>query len=210
MARNRFSWAAGRLAADALLAHERRGSQRRRGLALLAVILVLGSLFAPTARPPAYALDAPIPLAPADGAVTTVANHPPLGVPEFAWSPVVGAAEYRIQFSQDIGFASRFEATTRNARFTPTDALSFTDGLWYWRVRVDTPSPPSAYSAIMSFTKQWASPENAVALVYPNDGATLDFYDKPAFAWQTVLGAAAFRSPPAPMASARRATARRC
>lgn len=193
MARIRSSSAASRLAVAAAHVHKRRCQQRRRGLAFLAFILVLGSLFAPAARPPAYALDAPIPLAPADAAVTTVANYPPLGVPEFAWSPVVGAAEYRIQFSQDIGFASRFEATTRNARFTPTDALSFTDGLWYWRVRVDTPSPPSAYSAIMSFTKQWASPENAVALVYPNDGATLDFYDKPAFAWQTVIGAAAYK-----------------
>ena len=140
----------------------------------------------------AHALDAPTPLAPPNGATTTAANYPPLGIPDFAWQPVAGATQYRLQLSQDAGFASKQEWTTANARFTPTDA-TLADGVWYWRVRVEQPAPVSAWSEVRSFTRQWATPEHAAELEAPADGATLDFYTSPAFSWTPVMGAAAYR-----------------
>jgi len=140
----------------------------------------------------AHALDAPTPLMPPNGATTTAANYPPLGIPDFAWQPVAGATQYRLQLSQDAGFASKQEWTTANARFTPTDA-TLADGVWYWRVRVEQPAPVSAWSEVRSFTRQWATPEHAAELEAPADGATLDFYTSPAFSWTPVMGAAAYR-----------------
>ncbi len=163
-----------------------------RALAAFLTLTLLLAGFAPL-PPPAYALDAPIPLTPADGATTTVVNYPPLGIPDFEWAPVPAATQYRLQLSQDVGFASKQEWTTNNTRYTPIDASKLSDGPWYWRVRVEAPSPPGAYSAIVTFTKQWATAENAPALVSPAEGATLDFYDAPAFSWQPVTGAASYR-----------------
>ena len=45
----------------------------------------------------------------------------------------------------------------------------------------------------MSFTKQWASPDNSPTLVTPADNATLDFYELGDFTWQPVMGAASYR-----------------
>jgi len=55
------------------------------------------------------------------------------GIPEFGWTAVPGAVNYRVQFSQDVGFATFVEATTPNTRFTPTNASQFPDGTWWWR-----------------------------------------------------------------------------
>ena len=136
---------------------------------------------------------APILLAPADGVTTTAASDPPLGIPEFSWARVTVTATYRIQLSQDIAFTTKIEVTTANPSYTPTDAARFPDGAWYWRVRVETPAPASEYSEIRSFTKQWASADNAPLLASPAAGATLDFYDAPAFSWQPAVGAASYR-----------------
>jgi len=103
-----------------------------------------------------YAVDAPTPSAPANGALTTAASQPPLGIPDFEWQAVTGATLYRLQLSQDAGFASKQEWTAANSRFTPTDA-TLADGVWYWRVRVEQPTPVSAWSDVWSFTKQWAA-----------------------------------------------------
>ncbi len=156
------------------------------------------------ASPPAVrALDAPTPLSPPNGAATTVANYPPLGIPDFAWQAVPGATQYRLQISQDANFASKQEWTTANPRFTPADATPWpawpagqgglADGVWYWRVRVEQPTPVSAWSDVWSFTKQWAAADNAPTLFAPDDGATLDFYVWPAFSWAPVMGAASYR-----------------
>jgi hypothetical protein len=155
-------------------------------------LLAPGSLAAPAARA-GVALIPPVPLAPADGTVTTVADYPPLGIPEFSWLPSPGATSYRLQFSQDVAFTTKVEFTTANARYTPADATKFPDGVWYWRVRADAPSPASDYSATLSFTKQWATPDNLPLLVAPAADATLDFYDHPTFSWQPVMGAAYYR-----------------
>lgn len=140
----------------------------------------------------AQALDAPIPRGPANGATTTVTSHPPLGIPEFAWQPVAGAATYRIQFSQDIAFTTKVEVVTANPTHTPTDASKFGDGTWYWRVRVESPSAGD-WSEIWTFTKQWASNDNAAQLLAPADAAATDFYDAPIFSWGAVTGAASYR-----------------
>lgn len=140
-----------------------------------------------------YALDAPTPSAPQNGETTTAASHPPLGIPDFEWQSVLGATQYRLQISQDFGFANKQEWTTSNTRFTPLDAAGLADGVWYWRVRVEQPAPVSAYSEAQTFTKQWATSDNAPAPVAPADGATLDFYAWPAFSWEPVMGAASYR-----------------
>lgn len=161
----------------------------------IAFLLIAGSLLILSSEPAAVCAQpsAPTPLSPANGTITTVDNYPPLGVPEFRWNPVADATRYRIQFSQDISFASKFEIITPNTRYTPPNAGSFSDGTWYWRVRVDAPSPPSDYSSTMSFTKQWASSGNNPTLLSPDDNATLDFFEKPDFSWEYVMGAADYR-----------------
>lgn len=131
----------------------------------------------------------PTPLTPAEGTVTTVDNHPPVAIPEFSWTAVQDASVYRIQFSQDIGFANKIEFTTPHTTFTPIAVGQFSDGLWYWRVRVDGPTVGN-YSLIMSFTRQWASPGNSPTLTAPADNATIEFYDSPTFSWTPVVGAA--------------------
>ncbi len=166
---------------------------RRRLLSVSLVLLIGSSLLVTPVQLPAHAQDAPTPLSPAGGTTTTTDNYPPLGIPEFTWTPVAGTTAYRIQFSQDIGFSNiPFQVTTPNTSYTPTSANTFSDGIWYWRVRVESPSA-SAYSTIMSFTKQWASSENAPTLTSPADGTTLAFFDKPVFSWQPVTGAAYYR-----------------
>ncbi|MGC8782324.1 MAG: hypothetical protein ACP5UQ_15800, partial [Anaerolineae bacterium] len=135
---------------------------------------------------------APVLVAPANGATTTAASHPPLGIPEFAWQPVPGATSYRIQFSQDIAFTTKVEVVTANPAHTPTDAAKFGDGTWYWRVRVDGPTAGD-WSEIWAFTKRWAGADNAPQLLAPADAAAVDFYDAPIFSWSAVMGAASYR-----------------
>ena len=98
---------------------------------------MVAGLIAPVSVPAAYAMDVPTPTSPDDGVTTTVANYAPLGIPEFGWTAVQGATNYRLQISQDIGFATTIDFTTANTRYTPTSASQFPDQTWYWRVRVE-------------------------------------------------------------------------
>ncbi len=66
--------------------------------------LVFSLLFSSLNVTPAHALDVPTLIAPADGATTTVVDTPPLGIPEFKWGAVTGAATYRLQISPDTAF----------------------------------------------------------------------------------------------------------
>ncbi len=163
---------------------------KRVGLACV----VFSLLFSPFQVTPAYALDAPTLLAPDNGVTTTVTDTPPLGIPEFKWAPITGATSYRIQISADIGFTTQVvNTTTPNTSYTPNAANVFPDGTWYWRVRVEAPTPVSDYSSIWSFTKQWASTDNAPDLQSPEAFATVDFYDSPLFSWSAVTGAAKYK-----------------
>src|SRR5215211_4653317 len=157
------------------------------------LFVVFSLLLNPVFATSAFALGAPDPIAPTDGAVTTVVDSAPLGIPEFQWTAVSGATSYRLQVSSDIAFTSPIvNITTPNVKYTPI-AISFSDAVWYWRIRVEAPAPVSAYSNIRSFTKQWASPANFPALSSPADGAALDFYDQPVFSWGAVTGAAEYK-----------------
>ncbi len=169
--------------------------QRTRALASLVLTLLIsvGVVLSPARPSSVHALDAPVLVSPADGLETTPLNYPPLGIPEFVWRPVPGTIKYRIQIDDNIGFTSPFETTTSNNRYTPHNANQFPDGVLYWRVRVETPSPPSDYSEIRSFVKNWAIPQNAPQLNSPVDGEYLDFYERPIFSWEPVVGAADYR-----------------
>ncbi|MCL5264625.1 MAG: hypothetical protein M1343_05450 [Chloroflexi bacterium] len=158
----------------------------------LILAITLG-LLAPVGPLVARAAEAPIPLTPGSGAVTTADEYPPLGVPDFSWSPVVGATRYRVQVSDKSDFRTTIvNDTTSNTRYTP--AIRFPDGIWFWRVQVEPPSPPAgAYSKVMTFTKQWAGDTSVPALSSPGNRAVLDFYDAPTFSWQPVTGAASYK-----------------
>ncbi len=143
---------------------------------------------------PAHALGAPVLVVPTNGTTTPVVNTPPLGIPEFRWPAVSGATKYRLQISKDIAFTTPLiNITTVNTSYTPVTATGFSDGVWYWRVRVETPAPVGAYSSIWSFTKQWAAPGNSPALISPANSDTLDFYNQPVFSWEAVKGAAEYK-----------------
>jgi hypothetical protein len=170
--------------------HTKTHFKWQRWLNLTIVSVMVVSLL--TSPYPVMAVDAPTPLTPTNGLVTTVDNHPPQGIPEFSWTSIEGSTRYRIQFSQTIGFSTVKEFTTPHTTYTPITVSDFPDGIWYWRVRVDAPSA-SSYSTTMQFTKQWASATNKPTLVSPGDGASIEFYDAPVFTWQPVVGAAGYR-----------------
>jgi sugar lactone lactonase YvrE len=167
----------------------------RRWLRVLACVVMLSSiLISPVSLSPVYALDVPVLIAPIDGSTTTVVDSPPLGIPEFKWGSVTGATKYRLQVSGDIAFTSTIiNITTPNTTYTPTNSVSFSDVVWYWRVRVEEPSPVGSYSTIWMFTKQWATPANSPGLISPDNGSTIDFYDDPVFSWDPVTGAARYK-----------------
>jgi len=162
------------------------------------ITTLLASLFQPGMAPPALALDVPTLLTPANSSKITAAveadsvQSPPMAIPEFSWTADPEATQYKLQLSQDIGFNSSIEFNTPHTRYTPVSVSSLPDGIWYWRVRVESPTVGS-YSSIWSFTKQWASPNNFPALNSPAANATLEFYDSPTFSWQPVIGAAYYR-----------------
>ncbi|MEW5830008.1 MAG: DNRLRE domain-containing protein [Chloroflexota bacterium] len=158
------------------------------------IFLIVAILLASLHVTPAHALAAPTPIAPADGSTTTAADTPPLGIPEFQWTAVTGATSYRLQISSDIAFTTQIvNVTTPNTSYTPISVSAFPDGTWYWRVRVEAPTPVGDYSSIWSFTKQWAAPANLPTLAAPADAETLDFYDQPAFSWSAVMGASRYK-----------------
>lgn len=171
----------------------RRPSPRLVPRLLLSLLVALAVLVGQGA-PPVLALGTPTPLAPPDSDTPiTPSQDTPLAIPEFRWTAVPDATRYRIQFSMDPGFAVKYEYTTVNTSYTPTDSSKFADGTWHWRVRADAPSPPGDYSAAWSFVKQWARDENAPALLAPEEGAALTFYDATTFTWEPVTGAASYR-----------------
>ncbi len=168
-------------------------ARRLQSLAGRAIALTLALLLVlPTALPPVVAQEAPTLLAPGNGDVITPTAATPLAIPEFRWTAVAGATSYRLQFANNAGMAAPFEFTTANTAYTPLDAAGFTDGTWYWRVKVDRPTA-SQYSSVVSFSKQWAVEANRPALSEPADGTTLAFYAETEFSWEPVLGASSFR-----------------
>jgi len=159
------------------------------------IILILSFLLLnPLSVKSASATDVPVPIAPADNDTITKDEAPPLAIPEFKWTAVSGATSYRLQVSGDIAFTSTVvNITTPNTSYTPTNATVFPDGQWFWRVRVEAPSPISDYSGAWSFTKTWATAENQPTLLNPGTGDEIAFYDSPTFSWTPVTGAAKYK-----------------
>lgn len=157
------------------------------------VIVMLAAAFTPLGTQPALAIDAPTPISPDYGTITTAVNYPPLGIPTLEWSSVPGATMYRVELANNIGFNPIKRAyTTPYTSLTP-NTHDFDSNTWYWRVRVEQPKPESSFSSEMLFTRDWATPDTAPALKNPADGATLDFYDSTTFSWEFVSGAAKYR-----------------
>jgi hypothetical protein len=160
------------------------------------LVLMSSILFGPVGTAPAGAapLNPPDLLGPVDMSTTTVNDTPPLGVPEFSWTPVEGATRYRLQVSSDIAFTNIvLNTTTANTTYTPIASNIFPDGQWYWHVRVDEPTPAGDYSNAWSFEKQWASPDNRPGLTSPSDYDTVDFFEQTDFSWTAVTGAAKYK-----------------
>jgi hypothetical protein len=140
----------------------------------------------------------PTPLEPMNGIkITTVSEIdstaiPPVAIPNFSWTSVEDATMYRLQLSQEIAFNTKIEFTTPHTSYTPTSLNQLNDGIWYWRVRVESPTA-SQYSDTWTFIKAWASANNLPILIAPAAGATIDFFDAPVFSWQPVTGAAQYR-----------------
>jgi len=183
---------------------KRKPQVRRNRLFLLliaSIFLIPSTFVAPAFQTPAYAVDTPVLLTPADGVIITAKAegfgeaHPPVAIPEFSWQAVSGATYYRVEISQDIGFSSiPFARTTPLTRFIPPylGEGPLSDGLWYWRVRVEAPVA-GTFSTARSFTKQWASPNNKPLLISPANSATVEYFDAPSFSWAPVIGAAYYR-----------------
>ena len=161
------------------------------------LFIFLMSFFSPPFQTPASADSVPTLLLPANGVTITATGSganakPPVAMPVFSWTAIDSATYYRIQFSPNYEFTIIYEYTTPLTQFIPPSVDVFNDGLWYWRVRVDSPVA-GFYSSAKSFTKQWSSLDNKSALVSPANGQTIEFYDQPVFSWQPVIGAASYK-----------------
>ena len=164
-----------------------------RLMALIMSISLIVTLLAPIlaqAAPQA----APVLVSPANGTTTTVVNYPPQAIPVLQWQAVAGATRYRIQFASNIGFNPvSFEDTTGATQYIPNSSGAFSDGPWYWRVRVESPAPQSDYSLPWQFTRSWGNTENAPTLLSPAADATVEFFEGSIFSWTPVVGAASYR-----------------
>ncbi len=162
-----------------------------------AILLLSMILISPMGISPVHALDKVVLIAPAHGVTITGVDAPPVGMPEFRWMPVTGAAKYRIQVSScptcfDTTAQTPVNVLTSNTYYTPIVGANLADGIWYWRVRADSPAPPGVYSDIRWFEKKWATPTNNPSLISPANGATFAFFDAPIFSWTPVTGAAEY------------------
>jgi hypothetical protein len=165
---------------------------------------LIAGLAAPLTPTTAYAIAIPSPISPLDDTFVSATGHQepghsayltaaPLAIPQFTWAPVAGTKNYRVQFSQNIGFSPiALEVTTTNTNYSPTQSEKFPDGNLYWRVRVDAPLA-SNYTDPLLWIKDWASPDNAPGLIGPSDNGSIDFFNQPVFSWQPVTGAARYR-----------------
>ena len=167
-----------------------------RLLSMVLCAIMMVSFITPYQVNIAYAFAVPQPQYPENYASTTAATDPPLGVPSFSWSMVEGATKYRLQVDNDIAFSSpiMMDILTPNTSYTPVSKSHlFSDGLWYWRVRVEQPTPVGEWSDAWEFNKLWATGENKPTLLAPDDGVSLGFFTETDFSWTPVLGAASYR-----------------
>lgn len=131
----------------------------------------------------------------ASGAIVPALLSPPQGatrtsfLPEdFAWTPVVGAATYRLEISPDDTFSSiSYSATTVKPHHTPTSRLA--NNTYYWRViPLDRRGNVGTASATGSFRFDW---NLAPTLLGPDDDVAVQFL--PRFSWTAVEAARDYR-----------------
>jgi hypothetical protein len=167
-----------------------------RLLSMVLIAIMILSLFSPISINKAYAVDIPQPAYPDNGAITTAYTDPPLGVPSFSWSSVIGATLYRLQVDDNSDLSSPIiNITTVNTTYTP-DSINFLfqDDIWlFWHVRVESPKPVGEWSTTFSFSKKWAMDDNNPLLVSPDEGDSLAFFNSPDFSWTPVKGASKYR-----------------
>lgn len=69
-------------------------------------------------------------ISPLDGATTTGASDPPVGLPALRWAPVEKATRYHVQISASAGFATLLvDSDTYATAYSPATALA--DGMYY-------------------------------------------------------------------------------
>jgi hypothetical protein len=167
----------------------------RRYLHILFILVIILFLSIALSASSALAGDIPLPIYPENLRNTTALSDPPLGIPSFNWSPVPGAVVYRLQVDTDASFSYPvfLDITTHYTFYTPqaVDQL-LADGEWFWRVRVEDPSPSGEWSSVTRFTKTWNASANKPALLAPTEGQVVSFYNAPAFSWTRVTGAASY------------------
>ena len=131
-------------------------------------------------------------LAPPDGAVTTGATDPPVGVPALTWTAVAEATKYNVQVSLSAGFASPVvDATTFGLSFTPVKALA--DGEYFWHVRAYSNTEWGPFSTPRTFTKDWSDGDTLTPqLLAPPNGALRTTFETTDFSWQPMSGAATY------------------
>ena len=124
---------------------------------------------APAGEGPAIAEEAPLAepptlLSPPDGARTTGASDPPIGLPTLRWAPVPGATRYHVQLSPSAGFANLLvDQDTYAAAYSPGTALA--DGTYYWRVKmIDADKKPGAVRGGPGAYRQHGVPARSDAL----------------------------------------------
>ncbi|MCC9078013.1 fibronectin type III domain-containing protein [Litorilinea aerophila] len=106
------------------------------------------------------------------------------GHQDFRWSPVYGAATYRLEVALDEGFTNLvYSATAVKHQHTPT--ARFANNRYYWRVTpVDAAGNYSQSSPVWSFVYNW---NTAPQLLAPDDGLEPAYV--PRFQWTAVEGA---------------------
>lgn len=161
-------------------------------LAVATALLALAGLLWPR---PALAATAPTLLEPADTAVLTGVNAPPLGVPTLRWSPVPDASSYRVEISTSQGMANPIQYTTYATSLTPMQALA--DSTYYWRVQAKIGRDWQDFSGVWSFVKDWDG-NGAIKPILlapandPTGASPLLSFNADHFRWEPVTGAASY------------------
>ena len=120
------------------------------------------------------------------GPITPAADSDVADQPEFRWSPVDGARDYRLQVSQDPTFAERIEdlVTTSTAYTSARDYPA--DTVLYWRLRAnDIRNVGLRWSETRTFRRRLLAP--ATSAGNSTGGSII-----PALTWEPVQGARSY------------------